>query len=757
MRTFKIIFFTCLVLLTGILAPLSATAQTDDPKVYVLLIATTETPGIYIFDPVTSERLGSIPVLDIGFMGLKVNPSQTFAVVKSFDAKDMSTRFTGIQTVDLKAQKANPVIMKGKRIFEAEFNPLNESEVFVGFAESDFSNPQIGILNVTTGEIIRTMPMPGFPISFTFSSEKMYVVIDQRFDQGVDRLLQINLSSMSIVRTLDLPPSGEDSGTSDQSTITPDGKQIYIGRTNQVVVVNTDQFTFDSPIRFDDSPIRFNKEVASVAVAVTEKFRKLYVGEFRGSVVLVDLDTGAKTETIGNRVDFAISNNNKLVYTDVSGNSVEYNQFVGLEPRARPNGFVTGIAVGGDFNKGTPPRVKIVEPVNGQTLRKNSILKLKWNTSLGTRPLSLFLQHIIEISMDGGRTFRPACSNLFGGCKLNNQPNEIQEFDVEIPNENLQNVQIRVTSLDTLAGVGIDTVTFRTADEAGPPPDTIAPTVMFNQPMTGDSFMPGQSVTTSWVSRDNVAVTSQDLTLSIDGGQTFNTVIANGLGGNEQRFTLSVPNVEVADARLRLTVKDAAGNIGQAVSPGFRIQRAADSEAPRVVIAPLSNFAAGSAIMINWTTTDNREVQSQEIALSLDGGRSFSVISALPANSASFVLSNIAGLERATNQAMVRISALDSAGNRGQSIAGFNITPVINMASFTKPILTIMGSGFLANNGQATVRVLINGQAIDSSRVTVVDNNTLRLQGNRKKLGLNKANNTLQIVIDSLSSNVSSF
>jgi hypothetical protein len=161
--------------------------------------------------------------------------------------------------------------------------------------------------------------------------------------------------------------------------------------------------------------------------------------------------------------------------------------------------------------------------------------------------------------------------------------------------------------------------------------------------------------------------------------------------------------------------------------------------------------------MINWTTTDNREVQSQEIALSLDGGRSFNVISALPANSASFVLSNIAGLERATNQAMVRISALDSAGNRGQSIAGFNITPVINMASFTKPILTIMGSGFLANNGQATVRVLINGQAIDSSRVTVVDNNTLRLQGNRKKLGLNKANNTLQIVIDSLSSNVSSF
>jgi hypothetical protein len=33
-----------------------------------------------------------------------------------------------------------------------------------------------------------------------------------------------------------------------------------------------------------------------------------------------------------------------------------------------------------------------------------------------------------------------------------------------------------------------------------------------------------------------------------------------GLGGNEQKFILSLLNVEVADARLRLTVKDAAGS-----------------------------------------------------------------------------------------------------------------------------------------------------------------------------------------------------
>jgi len=261
----------------------------------------------------------------------------------------------------------------------------------------------------------------------------------------------------------------------------------------------------------------------------------------------------------------------------------------------------------------------------------------------------------------------------------------------------------------------------------------------------------------SWVSRDNVAVTSQDLTLSVDGGQTFSNTIASGLGGSAQSFTVSLPNIEVADARLRLTVKDAAGNMGQAISQGFRIQRAADTEAPQIVIAPLNSFGAGSTIMINWTTTDNRDVQSQEIALSLDGGRSFNVISALPASAASFILSNISGLDRTTNQAMVRISAVDSTENRGQSVAGFNITPVISNASFTKPMLTIMGSGFLANNSQANIRVVVNGQTIDSNRVTVVDNNTIRLQGNRKKLGLTKGNNSVQIIIDGLSSNTNLF
>jgi hypothetical protein len=37
--------------------------------------------------------------------------------------------------------------------------------------------------------------------------------------------------------------------------------------------------------------------------------------------------------------------------------------------------------------------------------------------------------------------------------------------------------------------------------------------------------------------------------------------------------------------------------------------------------------AAGSAMMINWTTTNNREVQSQEIALSLDGSQGTFAIS----------------------------------------------------------------------------------------------------------------------------------
>jgi hypothetical protein len=741
------------MLFTELIISLPVIAQTDDPRVYEVFIPNGAVDGVYIYDAITSRRVGLVPIADISASGVEVNPSQTFAVVKSFDSKSNSLNFTGIQIIDLKTQKTTGVVLKGKRIFETEFNPLNELEVLVGLAESDFSNPQIGILNVVTGELSRTVTLPGFPISFNFSTNKMYVLLDRRFEQGVDRLLEMDLGAMTALRGLDLPPSNQEFGVSDQSTITPDGKLIYIGRTNQVVVVNTDRFTFETPVTFD------RKEVANIAVAVTDKFRKLYVGEFGVTTLIVDLNTGGRRDGNSRIPDFVITSNNKLFYDSVTGDNIEYETIVGLQPsaedRPRQGGFLSGVAVAGDFDRGTPPSVKIFEPANGQTVRRGSILKIRWRTEPGTRPLDGFRPHIIELSIDGGKFFRRICNRF--SCFFVETANEIEEVELEDPLPNTKNAQLRITSLDTLAGVGVETVTFEIGDEASPPPDTVEPTVTFLQPVMGSRFTPGQTLTATWVSRDNVAVTNQDLSLSLDGGQTFVSIVTGGLGGNVQTLTFQLPNVEVADARLRLVVKDAAGNIGQAVSQSFQIQPALDIEPPRIVINPLENVVAGSRITVNWMTTDDREVQRQEIALSLDGGKNYHVISSLPANASNFVLSNITGIDKTSNQALIRISAVDKTGNQGQAILSFNIVPIINNVRFNKPTLTIMGIGFVANNPQASIKILINGQFIDSSHIMVMNNNLILLQGSRKKLKLTKTGNNIQILVDNLSSNVNAF
>jgi YD repeat-containing protein len=98
--------------------------------------------------------------------------------------------------------------------------------------------------------------------------------------------------------------------------------------------------------------------------------------------------------------------------------------------------------------------------------------------------------------------------------------------------------------------------------------DTQAPTVTLGAPTGGEAIGGGTTYQIQWQSDDNVGVTAHAIALSTDGGQTFPTTIASGLGGNQQSYTWQVPP-DVAPTRtavIRVTATDAAGNSGSAAS-----------------------------------------------------------------------------------------------------------------------------------------------------------------------------------------------
>jgi YD repeat-containing protein len=98
--------------------------------------------------------------------------------------------------------------------------------------------------------------------------------------------------------------------------------------------------------------------------------------------------------------------------------------------------------------------------------------------------------------------------------------------------------------------------------------DTQAPTVAMAAPTGGEAIGGGTTYQIQWQSDDNVGVSSHTIALSTDGGQTFATNIASGLGGNQQSYVWQVPpdSKPTRTAVVRVTATDAAGNVGSATS-----------------------------------------------------------------------------------------------------------------------------------------------------------------------------------------------
>jgi len=90
--------------------------------------------------------------------------------------------------------------------------------------------------------------------------------------------------------------------------------------------------------------------------------------------------------------------------------------------------------------------------------------------------------------------------------------------------------------------------------------DQIPPQVVVTAPNGGEIIDTGSIFTISWTASDNVAVTSQDVLLSTDGGATF-TPIVSGLAGSVNQYAWTAPVIASNQtARVRVVARDAACN-----------------------------------------------------------------------------------------------------------------------------------------------------------------------------------------------------
>jgi hypothetical protein len=94
--------------------------------------------------------------------------------------------------------------------------------------------------------------------------------------------------------------------------------------------------------------------------------------------------------------------------------------------------------------------------------------------------------------------------------------------------------------------------------------DNAAPVVRVSSPNGNEVVAAGGTFTIQWTATDDVAVVSQDIFLSTDGGANFNQVIVTGLVGTANSFLWNVPSsLNSGMARVQVVSRDAVGNLGR--------------------------------------------------------------------------------------------------------------------------------------------------------------------------------------------------
>ncbi len=728
-------------------------AQGNSPLIYQTFIREDvglEGGQILVLDALTLNKIGKIVVSPSNPQNIELTKDNELAFINNNPFVDKNK---GMVVVDLVQKKVITRMFDGIGVYGLKLG--SDGNIWVLLDETQ----EVVILNPKSLEIIERLKFPESPRGIIFSPDGSRVYISL-FTSDVFVINVRNKSTISVIKNL--PPRSKFQIRPMELEVSPNNNILYIATNNTVSIVNTSSFrvidTFSVPASTTNLMIKLNS---------TGNF--LYLAEYLGVCVFTyntqtkEIKASIVPNMQGIITGLNVPQNSDLVYitrfSSISLWDTQTQQFIAnpltTTGVATPDPFSLGATISGDFSIGQAPALQTTAPVANQQVTANQTISIKWQTTVMPQSYSI-ASHKIELSTDGGMTF-----NVIPGAEQLKP--EAQDFTWQVPDIETSKAQIRVSTVDLGARRASSTTgNFTISRNGGGGGDTQPPMVDFLSPKGGETFNSGDTLQISWSSSDNVGVTSQDLSLSTDGGATFPITLASGLSGSTQQFTYQIPmSLQSNQTRLKLVVRDAAGNMAQATTPSnFSIMLGADNIPPTVTISQPTqsqSIIAGQTIQVKWQSTDNRAVASQALLLSFDNGKTFNQIASFGATDSSFTLSNIDKLSLTTPQAIVKITALDSTGNKGEANAIFTISPAITNAVYQtqSKLLAITGIGFMSNVNN-NIRLFVNDKEVSLTPKSV-SNSSFTIKGNKKKLSITKGSNTVRLVVDGVMSNSFSF
>ncbi|MEW6735348.1 MAG: Ig-like domain-containing protein [Acidobacteriota bacterium] len=221
--------------------------------------------------------------------------------------------------------------------------------------------------------------------------------------------------------------------------------------------------------------------------------------------------------------------------------------------------------------------------------------------------------------------------------------------------------------------------------------DTTPPKLTITSPNGGESFLAGNKFNISWDSSDENGIAKHDIFLSLDGGASFPITVASKINGKTKNIEVLLPVETFSDkAIIKIVAVDYAGNqITDTSNANFVLQR--ETVAPVVKVTKPNGgerIVAGLTYEITWVSTDDGQLQSHDINLSIDGGQSFgtSITSGIPGRVQSFIWRVPADLK--ADMARIQVVTKDSAGNAGRD--GSDGSFVVVAADKNPPVVRLL-------------------------------------------------------------------
>jgi hypothetical protein len=290
----------------------------------------------------------------------------------------------------------------------------------------------------------------------------------------------------------------------------------------------------------------------------------------------------------------------------------------------------------------TPPTVTLQSLTGGQLIRGGSSQTIQWTTSdaVAMAPNSVSIQ----VSSNSGASWTDLVTGRAAA----------GTYSWTVPSVESATYRIRILALDEVGNEGsaVSATNF-SIDSTGP---SVALTA-FN---SGGVFRGGTTETISWtVSDPNLGANPVSLETSCDNGATWSALAAD-LAGSSYAWTL--PSVDSAQCRVRITASDSIGNSSSATSAAnFTI----DSTAPSITLnAPVGGSAlkTSTATNVQWTVSDaNLGSTPIQLAYSANSGASWTPIASSVAGSPASYSWTTPATEGTSYR--LRVTATDSVGN----------------------------------------------------------------------------------------------